>query len=406
MDEAFQQDIAAVGSITAIPTILDIVCRTTGMRFAAVARVTEDRWIACSVRDDLAFGLQSGGELRVEDTLCHEIRQMGQAVIIDNVAEDATYCRHHTPRIFGLQSYISMPIRLADGSFFGTLCAIDPEPRRLNTPETIDMFEMFADIIGSHLSAIDRIKATESHLLDERKTSVLREQFIAVLSHDLRNPLAAISGGMRLLRKTPLNDQARAVVGMVEGSVERMAGLIDNVMDFARGRLGGGLTLARDADVPVEAMVRQVVAEFHSSDPGHVIETRFALTAPVDGDRRRIAQLTSNLLGNALMHGAKGQPIRIGARTANGWFELYVANSGDPIAPGILNDIFEPFTRGTHAPHRQGLGLGLYIAHEIAFAHGGTLEVESTPAETRFTFRMPLPSTSDNRQAETATFGA
>ena len=111
MSESLTEDIAAVKSITAIPIILDIVCRTTGMRFAAVARVTEDRWIACSVRDDVAFGLEPGGELKVESTICHEIRQTGQAVIIDHVAADEAYALHHTPRIYGLQSYISMPIR-------------------------------------------------------------------------------------------------------------------------------------------------------------------------------------------------------------------------------------------------------------------------------------------------------
>ena len=80
MSETFEQDVAAVSSIKAIPTILDIVCRTTGMRFAAVARVTEDRWIACSVRDDINFGLKPGGELKVETTLCHEIRKRGKPV--------------------------------------------------------------------------------------------------------------------------------------------------------------------------------------------------------------------------------------------------------------------------------------------------------------------------------------
>src|ERR1700755_2445838 len=97
MNEPFDQNIATVSAIKAIPTILDIVCRTTGMRFAAVARVTEDRWVACSVRDDIAFGLKPGGELRVETTICHEIRQSGAAVIIDHVAEDAAYRTHPTP---------------------------------------------------------------------------------------------------------------------------------------------------------------------------------------------------------------------------------------------------------------------------------------------------------------------
>ena len=130
MAENYADDIAAVGRIDVVPTILDIVCRTTGMGFAAVARVTEDRWIACSVRDDIDFGLKPGGELKVETTICHEIRQTGDPVIIDDVQADPVYRGHHTPALYGFRSYISMPIRLPDGRFFGTLCAIDPEPGR------------------------------------------------------------------------------------------------------------------------------------------------------------------------------------------------------------------------------------------------------------------------------------
>jgi hypothetical protein len=90
-------DIAAVQGIAAVPRILEVVCRSTGMGFAAVARVTEDRWICCAVRDEIAFGLAPGGELKLETTICHEIRQNGQAVVIDSVADDITYCGHHTP---------------------------------------------------------------------------------------------------------------------------------------------------------------------------------------------------------------------------------------------------------------------------------------------------------------------
>ena len=254
MSRTFAQDIAAVAGIKAIPTILDIVCRMTGMRFAAVARVTEDRWIACSVRDDINFGLKPGGELKVESTICHEIRQSGKAVIIDHVAEDPIYACHHTPQTYGLQSYISMPIRLTDGSFFGTLCAIDPEPHRLNTPETVKMFEMFADVIGFQLSAA-------KNLFDEQTTSALREQFMAVLGHDLRNPLASISGGVSLLRKETLSERGARILDMMHGSVVRMSGLIDNVLDLARGRLGDGIALNREAGVALEPTLRQVVNE-------------------------------------------------------------------------------------------------------------------------------------------------
>ena len=105
MPTDFAADLAAIDRIQAVPTILEVVCRTTGMGFAAVARVTEDRWIACAVRDDIQFGLGPGGELKLETTICHEIRQAGTEVVIDHVAEDQTYCRHHTPAMYGFQSY-------------------------------------------------------------------------------------------------------------------------------------------------------------------------------------------------------------------------------------------------------------------------------------------------------------
>lgn len=389
MTDTLADDVTALGDIKAIPTILNVICRSTGMRFAAVARVTEDRWIACSVRDDIAFGLKPGDELKVETTLCHDIRQSGQAIIIDHVAKDSVYSSHHTPHIYGLQSYISMPITLADGSVFGTLCAIDPEPHHLNNPETVAMFEMFAEIIGDHLSAIDRMHSVEANLLDERAAASLREQFIAVLGHDLRNPLAAISSGMRILLRRPLDDDAAGIVRLIQGSVGRMAGLIDDVMDFARSRLGGGFSLERGDDAPVEAALAQVAAEMQVSMPNRVIETDIQLTSPVNCDSRRIAQLTSNLLSNALIHGAPDQPVRLKARTRGRWFEISVSNAGDPIPATILESIFQPFARGAHLPNQAGLGLGLYIVQQIAAAHGGTIQVTSALTETSFSFRMP-----------------
>jgi GAF domain-containing protein len=117
--DTVESSVEAIQSIDAVPSILDVVCMTTGMGFAAVARVTEERWIACSVKDNVAFGLKPGGELKLETTICHEIRQHRQAVVIDNVAEDPLYASHHTPAMYGLQSYISIPIVLPDGRFSG-----------------------------------------------------------------------------------------------------------------------------------------------------------------------------------------------------------------------------------------------------------------------------------------------
>src|SRR4051812_49759787 len=107
MDDGFQADIEAIDGIAAVPVILNVVCRVTGMGFAAVARVTEGRWVCLAVNDEIAFGLKPGGELKVETTICHEVRQARGGVVLDHVPEDGGYRRHPTPAMYRLPSYIS-----------------------------------------------------------------------------------------------------------------------------------------------------------------------------------------------------------------------------------------------------------------------------------------------------------
>jgi signal transduction histidine kinase len=282
-----------------------------------------------------------------------------------------------------------MPIVLRDGRFFGTLCAIDPNPAKLENPQTLGMFQAFADLIAFHLEASERLKTSENSLFDERKTADLREQFIAVLGHDLRNPLASISGGVRLLLKEDQSDKARTILTMMQSSVGRMTALISDVLDFARGRLGGGFQVVV-TEANLTAVLAQVAGEISAGFPEREIDMQIAIGQPVHVDSGRVGQMFSNLLGNALSHGASGEPVRVQASTTGGVFELSVSNAGEQIPPAALSQLFKPFVRGALGTQKEGLGLGLYIASEIARAHGGTLEAESTPEETRFTFRMPL----------------
>ena len=317
------------------------------MGFAAVARVTEDRWIACAVRDEIAFGLQPGGELKVETTICDEIRTAGEPVVIDHVAEDDAIPRHPTPAMYGFQSYISMPIVLPDGTFFGTLCAIDPRPARLNTPETIGMFKLFADLIGFHLDAQDRLAASEAALLDRARA--LRA---ARAVHRRPRPRPAQPARLDRRRRADAAQDAAERGGARPSSASSRAasaawrGLIDNVLDFARGRLGGGLALERDAAEPLEPVLEQVdrraarrLARPHDRDAASTSPR------PVHCDRARIAQLLSNLVGNALTHGAPDAPVTVSASTDDSVFSLSVANKGAPIPPAILERLFQPFFR-------------------------------------------------------------
>ncbi|MEC3911515.1 GAF domain-containing protein [Sphingobium sp. CR2-8] len=141
------------GDDDAIRAILAQLCAVTQMGFAAVARVTEDRWIACQVLDKIAFGLEPGAELEVQMTICNEIRQTGDYVVIDHVDADIGWQKHPVPIFYGFKSYVSFPVILADGSFYGTLCAIDPAPRLIDNAETIALIESYAHDIGALLSA-------------------------------------------------------------------------------------------------------------------------------------------------------------------------------------------------------------------------------------------------------------
>ena len=238
---------------------------------------------------------------------------------------------------------------------------------------------------------IDANDAAGRSAASERETSELREQFIAVLGHDLRNPLASISSGVRLLSEgESVSAKGKRILTLMQGSVIRASELIDNVLDFARGRLGGGITLARDSLSALTPVLHQVVAELASVNLGRMIDSRFAIDEPVYCDRVRLGQLLSNLLGNAIVHGSKAEPIVVRALTRDDVLEISVANGGKPIDDVTMARLFQPFFRGDEGSHKVGLGLGLHIASEIAKAHNGILLVDSNVTETRFTFTMPL----------------
>lgn len=383
------RDIALVSSIDAITNILRVVCSMTGMGFAAVARVTDTRWTACAVRDQIGFGLKPGEELPLKTTLCDEVRGHGEPIVIDDVATDPCYAKHHTPATYGLQSYISFPIILADGEIFGTLCAIDPKPHVVSSAQTLATFKLFAELISFHLDAANQLAESQAALLDANEAAVLRDQFIAVLGHDLRNPLASIQAGADLLKATPLNDRANRIVDQMQESGRRMVRLIDDILDFARGRLGGGLPLQRRSEAEVNTIIEQVVQELRTAWPQRRIISDISVTRPVACDPDRVAQLLSNLVANALAHGAEEGEVHVHAACAGGLFELSVTNTGDPIPAHALPHLFKPFARPGQGKPQAGLGLGLYIASQIAVGHGGSLDADSTPERTRFRFVMP-----------------
>ena len=382
-----------IQAIGAVPKILETVAAMTGLGFVCIAHVTDDAWITCAVLDKLEFGLKPGDELDVTTTLCEDVRDTGCAVIIDHVAESTQYVAHHTPRIYGFQSYFSVPVFRLDGRYFGTLCGLDPKPIKLSDSVTVSTLHLFAELISKQLDAETRQQATHSDLLSERETAELREQFIAVLGHDLRTPLGSIMLGAELLAQRMTDPALRPVAERIRRSALRMSALVDDVMDFTRGRMGSGIRLKLRQHDSVHLTLEQVIDEMRGMHPERAIAASIPPLLCLYCDPARLAQLLSNLLANALMHGSAEAPVEVDARQEDGKFILTVTNQGQELPREVIDQLFKPYWRAASRAGSEGLGLGLYIVDQIARAHRGRIDVVSDQGRTSFTLTLDADQT-------------
>lgn len=232
---------------------------------------------------------------------------------------------------------------------------------------------------------ITELKETQHRL--EREAD-LRERFLAVLGHDLRNPLAAILMAARRLEiRTDLPVGVASTVSRVASSASRMRRMIDELLDFVRARTGGQLPL-KVAPVDLRQVLEQVVAEAELGGAS----ARLAVRAEGDlrgiWDADRLVQMLSNLVANAFRYGAPDQPVSIAAQPREDQVVVAVVNHGPEIDPARRERLFEAFWRG-HAQEGEGLGLGLFIVRAVASSHGGTVEVTSSGGLTQFLVRLP-----------------
>jgi PAS domain S-box-containing protein len=237
-----------------------------------------------------------------------------------------------------------------------------------------------------------RIVAAENAKLTERaRVQEFQERFLAILGHDLRNPLAAIDMGAALLKQTLKDAATHRVLLRMSSSSLRMSRMIEQILDLTRSRLAGGLQIV-PAPVDLTATVMKVVEELRLIHPSRVII--------VDGpslegrwDADRLEQVLSNLVSNALQHGSENAAVRIDIRDNGATLSISVHNDGPAIPEAIRSQIFDPFRRGereSRTSKTAGLGLGLYISREIVVAHGGEMSVESS-SERGTTFQVTLP---------------
>jgi two-component system sensor histidine kinase/response regulator len=227
-------------------------------------------------------------------------------------------------------------------------------------------------------------------LKDRTETLRLNEMFSALLAHDLRDPLTAILASAQLLQRRTGDQASLDTAASIISSGKRMSRMIEDMLDLARARLAGGIIVKRESS-DFKALVERVVREHHAAAPARLIESTVDGDCTGFWDPERIAQVASNLIGNALKHGNPKAPVRVrldGRRSDS--VSLVVKNAGS-IAPNVLAHLFDPFRGGQREPGRgEGLGLGLYIVAQIVQAHHGTVEVDTGPGdETVLSVQLP-----------------
>jgi PAS domain S-box-containing protein len=244
--------------------------------------------------------------------------------------------------------------------------------------------------------ALQQLAAERAMLSEKARIQEFQERFVAILGHDLRNPLSAIEMGTAVLRQRAGSSKDEATVRVVDRmrvSTRRMSRMIGQILDLTRSRLAGGIPIAPQT-MSLCPTVTAIVDELRAAHPSRSIELRCPAAVVVGcWDKDRLEQVFSNLVSNAIHYGDPERPVTVDVEDAGGQIAVTVHNDGPPIPEALRVELFSPFRRGqldSKAAETSGLGLGLYISREVVVAHGGQIDVRSTPTEgTTFCVRLP-----------------
>jgi K+-sensing histidine kinase KdpD/CheY-like chemotaxis protein len=336
--------------------------------------------------------------VRLGEGLTGKVAQSGQSLFIPVVSQEPLSERLQ-PELrsllerLSIYSYIAVPL-LAQGRVIGTLATSRVTPGRPFTPEDLRLME---ELATKAALSIENARFFQQQQLDQeelRRRTEFEQQLIGIVSHDLRNPLGAIAMGAGLLQASPgLSERQLKAAHRIASSCERATRLIRDFLDFTQARLGDGIPLKR-RPMNLHEVTRHVVDEVLQAHPERQVQVETSGDGQGEWDPDRIAQVLTNLVGNALAYSQPGTPVRVRTDSAPGAALLQVHNEGTPISAELLPCLFEPLTRGepTTGQHSRSIGLGLYIVREIVRGHGGSVDVAST-AQTGTTFTVRLPQT-------------
>jgi signal transduction histidine kinase len=336
-----------------------------------------------------------GSRQPVERTLLGEILRTGLPVYREDMTARAQYAEEHEFAELGLHCRIAAPL-LHGPRAFGMISLVRRQPSSFNTQE-LELVGLLGRLVASAVQNIRAYEAERNTVEELRRLSALRADFVSLVSHELRAPMASVVGSAQTLRERwrELNpDQRDSFLALIGNETERLAALIGDVLDTSR--IDAGTFTYRFADVDLGALVRDSVAGIAlAQDEVSVVSDVHGELPTVRGDRDRLQQVLTNLLDNAVKYSPSGEKVTVSAFRQDSRVRIQVSDHGPGVPADQQRVIFEKFGRGHTAgsPGKPGTGLGLYIARSIAEAHGGVLEVDSGPAPgATFTLVLPVGS--------------
>jgi K+-sensing histidine kinase KdpD len=347
----------------------------------------------------LAGTIAPWSRIRIDsDTPRAEAFRTGHAVWLE-CPDDAVRRYPHLEarfREFGGEAWAVIPM-IGDERPLGVFTLAFPEPRTFSVEER----GFISFLASKYGQALDRARVYEAEKdarlraevaeREARRIGLLQERLVAMVSHDLQNPLGALTIAVERLRKHCLHIEPweQSMVALMARSAERMKGILAGVLDMASARHGGGIAV-RPEPMSLADVCRDAIAEFEETKPGRGVLLRVEADDRGEWDPGRMAQVVSNLVANALQHSPEDATVEVRIRGSRQNLVLEVHDSGPPIPPEVLPLIFDPFARGPGEDRKVNVGLGLYIVREIARAHGGTVDVCSR-ADKGTSFAVKLP---------------
>jgi signal transduction histidine kinase len=345
--------------------------------------------IIATAGEEAGDAMSAGAEFNPENSLIADVVARGQTIYRRDMSEPL-YVEEDRLLALGLRSRVAAPL-LAGARPIGLLALSRREPDSFQEHE-IELVGLLGRLAAS---AVQNIRAYESErrTVDElRRLSALRADFVSLVSHELRSPMAAVIGAARTLQarwRELQPGQRESFLALIGDETTRLAALIGDVLDTSR--IDAGTFTYRFSDVDIGALVRDTVTTAALGQDEVPIVAEVAAGVPVvRGDPERLRQIFGNLIDNAVKYSPTGGPVEVRVSQANGSVVVSVRDHG----PGIKRDdqrlIFEKFGRVAAGNTKPGTGLGLYIARSIVETHGGTIAVSSAPGRgSTFTVKLP-----------------